>query len=72
MNETEALHTLRLIYADLIGKANLYRAKGEIYMRGEPERAVVTRSKAETYASAASVVAIYCHKIGFDPKGEKE
>jgi hypothetical protein len=69
MSEQE-MHTLRLIYADLIGKANLYRAKGERYMRGEPERSMVTRCKADTYASAAYVVAMYCRKAGFDVKGE--
>lgn len=72
MNEQEAMHTLRLIYADLIGKSNLYRARGNRYMRGEPERAMITRCKADTYASAAYVVAMYCRKMGFDVKGEKD
>jgi hypothetical protein len=69
----EALHTLRLIYADLMSRANRSRAKAEEYMISKPEAAVIHRGKAETYTSAASIVKIYCHNIGFDPstKGEQ-
>ena len=70
-SEADALHTLRLIYADIVGRANRYRALREQHTRGKPWAAVITRCKAETYISAAYVVAMYCRKIGFDVKGEQ-
>ena len=74
MADTDTMHTLRLIYADLTEKEHRCRAKAEQYTRGDPENAVLLRCKEETYASAASVVRRYCLKIGFDPstKGEQK
>ena len=69
--ESDALHTLRLIYADIMGRANRYRSLREQHTRGKPWAAVITRCKAETYISAAYVVAMYCRKIGLDLKGEQ-
>ena len=69
----EALHTLRLIYADLMSRANRSRAIAARHALHKPEVAIIHRGKAETYTSAASIVKIYCHNIGFDPstKGEQ-
>lgn len=71
--QEEALHTLRLVYADLMARANRARSNAERFTRSKPESAILLRCKAETYASAASAVKVYCRKIGFDPstKGEQ-
>lgn len=73
MNDTESLHTLRLIYADLMARANRSRAKAKEYIMNKPEAAIIHQGKAETYASAASIVKSHCRRIGFDPvvKGEQ-
>lgn len=71
--EAEALHTLRLVYADLMARANRGRVMAERFAKDKPESAIILRCKTETYTSAASILKMYCHKIGFDPstKGEQ-
>lgn len=71
--QEEALHTLRLVYADLMARANRGRVMAERFAKDKPESAIILRCKTETYTSAASILKMYCHKIGFDPstKGEQ-
>lgn len=72
-SEADALHTLRLIYADIVQSANRCKAKSQDHCtRNKPESAFMLRREGEIRSSCASRVNHYCRMIGFDPKAEKE
>lgn len=72
-SESDALHILRLIYADLTARANLLRKKSdEHFLVGQPGNAVRLRNEAEAHASDAARVKKYCRIINFDPSVGKE
>lgn len=71
--EEEALHTLRLIYADILGEANRCKAKAqEYFMRKKTDSAYVLRREGEIRSSCAARIKHYCRMIGFDPSGKGE
>ena len=73
--EEDYKHTLRLIYAELVGKANYFKQVFAEDAVGSPERILYYRIKRDAYKSAAAVVKHYCHRLGFDPSkdgGENE
>ena len=71
--ESDALHTLRLIYADFMEGANRYRTRAEACsLHGKAYDALDLRRQAEIRTSLASRVQSYCRRIGFDPAAERE
>lgn len=71
--EDDALHTLRLIYADFMEGANRYRTRAEqSSMWGKAKDAAELHRDSEIRQHCASRVRFYCRRIGFDPhpKGE--
>lgn len=71
--ESDALHTLRLIYYDFMEGANRCRTRAEdCSLRGKAYDAIDLRRQAEIRTSLASRVQSYCRRIGFDPAAERE
>lgn len=71
--EDDALHTLRLIYADFMEGANRMRTRSEqSSMRGRAAEAADLRRDAEIRQHCAYKVVYYCRRIGFDPNPKEE
>lgn len=63
--ESEALHILRLLYADLSARANACRERAGAHRN--PQSSARLLIEMDAHARDASRVKIYCHRIGFDP-----
>lgn len=71
--EFPAIHTLRIVYAELIAFSAKCRNDAQVSSElGRPANAMCRRENASVLERAATRVRHLCLKIGFDPKKDLE